>query len=103
MERPFLYALRTILALALATPVIVPFEPLAIVAYPFIVGKALYFRFLVECAFALWVIFIIWYPHYRPPRSWLLIALLAYVAVALLTSFTGSSVSRSLWSNYERM
>ena len=103
MERPLLYALRTTLVLALATPVIVSFEPLPKVAYPFIVGKALYFRFLVECAFALWVILIIRYPHYRPPRTWLLIILLAYVSVSLLTSFTGSSVSRSLWSNYERM
>ena len=94
---------RTALALALATPLMALGGWLPDAIFPHVVGKALYFRLWTEIAFAAWVLLIIRYPAYRLPRSWLLIALLVYLGVALAASFAGVSLARSLWSNYERM
>lgn len=103
MERLVANTTRAALALALATPLVVVVEPLPAVVFPFVVGKALYFRVLVEIAFLLWLPLLLWHPAYRPPRSWLLGIVGVYVAIALVASFTGISMGRSLWSNYERM
>ncbi len=103
MEKLIANTIRVVLALALATPLVVVSEPLPEIIFPFVVGKALYFRVLVEIAFFLWLPLWLWYPAYRPPRSWLLGLFGVYVAIALGASLTGVSVERSLWSNYERM
>ena len=71
--------------------------------FPFIVGKAVYSRTLIEIAFGLWVVLAIRSPEYRIPRSWLLVAMAVYLVVALLASLLGVSPQRSLWSTYERM
>ncbi len=54
--------------------------------FPFIVGKALWSRALIEIAFA-------------PPRSWLLVLPGAGLGVSLLAAWLGVSPQRSLWSN----
>ena len=71
--------------------------------FPFIVGKAVYSRTMIEIAFGLWVVLAIRSPEYRVPRSWLVVALVGYLAVALLASLFGVSPQRSLWSTFERM
>ena len=103
MERTLLAVVRTSLVLALAAPFIVMGAWLPEALYPYIVGKALYFRLVVEIAFAAWLLLIIRCSAYRPARSWLLLCLVVYLLVALLASFAGVSLTRSLWSNYERM
>ena len=103
MEKTLVTTIRVALALALAVPFVVMAGALPDTLYPHILGKALYFRLVVELAFAAWLYLIIRYPAYRLPRSWLLVALVAYLLVTLAASFTGVSLSRSIWSNYERM
>ena len=71
--------------------------------FPFVVGKALWSRSLVEIVFALWAVLALARSEYRPPRSWLLVLLAAGLAIALLAAWFGVSVERSLWSTYERM
>ena len=71
--------------------------------FPFVVGKALWSRSLVEIVFALWAVLALARSQYRPPRSWLLVLLAAGLAIALLAAWFGVSVERSLWSSYERM
>ncbi len=71
--------------------------------FPFVVGKALWSRSVIEVAFALWAVLALANPAYRPPRSWVLVALAAGLAVSLLAACFGVSPQRSLWSNYERM
>ncbi len=53
--------------------------------FPFIVGKALYSRMLIEVIFALWLILILRYPQYRPNRSLVLSAFALYLAVTLIS------------------
>ena len=102
-EKALLIAVQVAVALVLVTPLIVNAPPLPHSFFPFIVGKAIYSRTLIEIAFGLWVVLAIRSPEYRIPRSWLVAALAIYLVVALLASVLGVSPQRSLWSTYERM
>ena len=103
MEKPLANAVRVVLALVLVAPLIVMADPLPSTIFPYVVGKAVYTRLLVELAFGLWLALVLWHPEYRLPRSRLLLVLGIYVGVVLVASFTGVSLQRSLWSTYERM
>lgn len=94
-----LRAAQTGVVLILLTPFIVSTETL----YPFVVGKSLYWRTLVEIVFALWVLLALWAPQFRPPRSWLLGLIGVGFACSVLSALFGVSLQRSLWSTYERM
>ena len=87
------------LLLLLLTPLVV--TPSTV--YPFVVGKALYARAIIEVLFGLWVVLAVLAPAYRPRRSavWLLLA--AGLAWGVVAALVGSSPARSLWSTYERM
>lgn len=101
-SKPLAALLRTTqvgVVLVLLTPFVVSTETL----YPFVVGKSLYWRTLVEIVFALWVVLALWVPAFRPPRSWLLGLLGVGFACAVLSALFGVSPQRSLWSTYERM
>ena len=87
------------LGLILLTPFVVSQETV----FPFVVGKALYSRTIIEIVFALWVLLALLRPAYRPPRSFLLLLLVAALGAALLSAFLGANPQRSLWSSYERM
>ena len=71
--------------------------------FPFIVGKSIFARSLIEIVTALWVILALIKPEYRPRRSWVLIAFGVWVFISFVASLTGVSFTRSIWSNYERM
>ena len=98
-ERGLRVALFGVLGLLLLTPFVV--TPGTI--FPFVVGKALWSRALIEIAFTLWTVLALMHPGYRPPRSWLLALLAAGFCVASLSAGFGVSPGHSLWSNYERM
>ena len=98
-ETALRWAIFAGIALLLATPFVI--TPGTI--FPFVVGKALWSRSLVEIVFVLWTVLALANPAYRPPRSWLLLLLAAGLAVALLAACFGAGVQRSLWSSYERM
>ena len=98
-ERGLRVALFGVLGLLLLTPFVV--TPGTI--FPFVVGKALWSRSLIEIAFALWTVLALMHPGYRPPRSWLLALLAAGLCVSSLSAVFGVSPGHSLWSDYERM
>lgn len=80
-----------------------PFVVTQSTAFPFVVGKAVYSRTLIEVVFALWAVLALHAPAYRPRWSWLLALLGLGLATSLLSAAFGASFSRSLWSTYERM
>ena len=94
-----LWLVRAGLAAALATPLIVAPDAY----FPFVVGKAVYSRSVIEITFALWAALVIFYPRHRPGFSWVLIAFCVWFAVSWLASAFGVSYVRSMWSTYERM
>ncbi len=87
------------IVLLLWMPMVVTTETL----FPFVVGKALYARGLIEVITALWVVLILWDSRYRPPRSWILLAFAIYVLVAFLSALLGVNFTHSMWSDYQRM
>lgn len=87
------------IALVLLTPFVV--SPRTI--FPFVVGKALYSRSLIEVTFVSWALLSLCKPSFRPPYSRILVLLVVALGVAMLSAGLGVSVQRSLWSNYERM
>lgn len=100
LERLLRVAVFGGIALLLLTPFVVTTGTV----FPFIVGKALWSRSIIEVVFALWAVLVLVNPRrYRPPRSWLLGLLAAGFAVSLVSAAFGVSPLRSLWSTYERM
>ena len=85
--------------LVMAMPFIISNDTL----FPFIVGKAIYARSVIEVTFGVWLLLIFFYPRYRPSRSLIIAALGVWLLVSLVAGLTGVSVVRSLWSTYERM
>ena len=71
--------------------------------FPFVVGKATYFRGMVEILFALWVLVAVASPRYRLGRSWILSIFAIYVLVNLAAALMGVSFQRSFWGDYRRM
>ena len=71
--------------------------------FPFITGKAFFFRIIVEIIFALWLILIVRDQSARPVRSPLLVALAAFGVIITLATIFSQSPYHSFWSNFERM
>jgi O-antigen ligase/tetratricopeptide (TPR) repeat protein len=84
----------------------IPFVPLIISAslfFPYITGKAFVFRLIVEIIFACYLILAIRDESYRPKFSWILGAILAFLAVMAVADFFAINPFKAFWSNYERM
>lgn len=105
-ERPFnacSRGLRTALIVSLGLLLLTPFVVTTGTIFPFVVGKALWSRALIEVAFALWALLALRHAAYRPPRSWLLVLAAAGLGVSALSAAFGASPQYSLWTSYERM
>jgi len=85
---------------ALFTPLMVMPDTLI---FPFITPKAWFFQSMVAIAAAGYILLISSDPSYRPRKSALLIAVVAFIAIMALATVTGVDVRRSLWANHERM
>ena len=94
-----LWTVRAGILLVMAMPLILSNDTL----FPFIVGKAIYARSVIEVTFGIWLLLVFFYPRYRPSRSLVLAALAVWLLISLVAGFTGVSTVRSLWSTYERM
>ena len=94
-----LWTVRVGILLIMAMPFIVSNDTL----FPFIVGKAIYARSVIEVTFGVWLLLIFFYPRYRPSRSLVVAALGVWLLISLIAGLTGVSAVRSLWSTYERM
>ena len=103
MGKTLVYTVRACLAMALLSPLIVMADPLPFTFFPFIVGKALWARTMIEIAFGLWIVVMLRYGTFRMQRSWLPGIVAAYVLIALAASLFSVSPNRSLWSTFERM
>ena len=73
--------------------------------FPFISGKNLLFRILVEVAFAGWAVLALYDSSYRIniKKSPIMIAYGLFIVVLLLADLFGVDREKSMWSNFERM
>lgn len=96
--RGLVWMVRTGVFLVLLTPLVV-----TDVFFPFVVGKAVYARSIIEITFVAWVALVLLHPRRRPARSRVMAAFAAWLLVSGLAAVFGVSPTRSLWSTYERM
>ncbi len=99
LEKALLYGIWTGITLILLMPFVVTPQTI----FPFIVGKALYSRAIIEVIFGFWALLAFLKPAYRPPRSWVLIGFAIVLGASTLAACSGVSIQRSFWSTYERM
>ncbi|MEX2514727.1 MAG: O-antigen ligase family protein [Candidatus Paceibacterota bacterium] len=71
--------------------------------FPFITGKAFYFRTIVMIIFGAWAILALYDRRVRPQWSPVAWALAALLGVGLVASLLGINPGDSIWSNFERM
>jgi O-antigen ligase/tetratricopeptide (TPR) repeat protein len=71
--------------------------------FPFITGKAIVFRFLVQIAAAAWLILALKQPEYRPRRGGIIIVLMSFLVVLGISTVLAENPLKSFWSNFERM
>lgn len=92
--------------IVIAALFLIPIFPLIVANsyfFPFITGKAFYFRILVEIAFLGWVILAFLDAKYRPRLNAITITATLFVVITLVADLLGVNPIRSLWSNFERM
>ena len=94
-----LWAIHAVLVLLFFTSFIV--TPSTV--FPFIVGKAVWSRSLIEIIAGLYILLAIRSPEYRPRRSWLILLFGFQLGSVLIAGIFGSSFNLSFWSSYERM
>ncbi len=85
---------------------LLPFIPYIVannMFFPFITGKNFTFRIIVEVLFGVWAILALRNVAYRPNMSWIFAAFAAFVGIILVADLQGANVTKSLWSNFERM
>ena len=71
--------------------------------FPFVVGKAVYSRIMIELAFIMWIPLIVSSKEFRLPKNLILIAMAIYILVSIVSAIFGVSFNASFWSTYERM
>ena len=99
VEKGLLWAVRVGVFLVLLMPMVVTQSTL----FPYIVGKAIYARSLIEITFAFWIVLAVRAPAYRPPRSWLLWLFAMFLFVSFMAAVVGVSFQRSFWGDFRRM
>ncbi len=91
---------------ALGALFLIPFTPLIVannMFFPFITGKAFFFRILVEVAFAAWAVLAVMDKRYRPHWTWTSVILVAFVAWMFVADLFAVNPQKAFWSNFERM
>src|SRR3990167_8236641 len=92
--------------IALSALFLIPFTPLLVANtyfFPFITGKAFYFRILIEIAVAGWAVLALLDKEYRPRFSWIGAAVVGFVVWMFVADAFALNATKAFWSNFERM
>jgi len=71
--------------------------------FPYITSKQLPFNILMEILFAIWLVFILRYPEYRPKKNFISYGLVAYFIAILASCVISVDFNLSFWGDAERM
>lgn len=71
--------------------------------FPYITSKQLSFNIIIEILFALWLVFILRYPEYRPKKNYISYGLIAYFFAILASCVISVDFNLSFWGDAERM
>jgi O-antigen ligase/Flp pilus assembly protein TadD len=93
------YSIITLIFLLLASPLVFTGN----MFFPYITGKAFYFRTIVEIITALYVILVCFDKSFLPKKSPIAYALGAFLIIMGLATIFSVAPAKSFWSNFERM
>lgn len=99
-SKTFRYVLATGWVLLMS---ILPFLVTSSLFFPYISGKNLFFRAVVEIVLVLWVVSCLQDKTLRPKWGWILGILAGFTVWVGIADAVGINPLRSFWSNYERM
>ena len=71
--------------------------------FPFITGKAFFFRSIIEIVFVAWLLLTLSEKEYRPHKQKIYYVLLAFAATLFVSNILGNTTYKAFWSNFERM
>ncbi|MEI8061975.1 MAG: O-antigen ligase family protein [bacterium] len=71
--------------------------------FPYITGKAFYFRSIIEIITALYIILVCYDRSFLPKKSPIAYALGAFLIIMALATVLSVAPAKSFWSNFERM
>lgn len=104
MENPT--AKQIALAASIGALFLIPFTPLIVANgyfFPFISGKAFFFRTVVEIAVVAWLVVAALDASYRPKFSWIGVMVVGFVGWMFVADFAAINSAKAFWSNFERM
>ena len=99
-------AKQTARRIALGALFLIPFTPLIVANgffFPFITGKAFYFRIVVDITVVAWLLLCLLDKAYRPRFSWVGAAVVAFVLWMFVADAFAVNAIKAFWSNFERM
>lgn len=71
--------------------------------FPYIFGKAIILRMIIEVIAVLFILLVLLNRKYMPRRNYLFWGMVVYMTIKAITTLTGVNPFHSFWSNYERM
>jgi len=71
--------------------------------FPYITTKQFSFNILTEMLFALWLVFIMRFPAFRPKKNLITYGLIAYLLAILASCAVSADINLSIWGDAERM
>ncbi|MFH1610736.1 MAG: O-antigen ligase family protein [Patescibacteria group bacterium] len=92
------WVLVGVLYLILLTPLLITSK----YVFPFITGKTMFFRILIEVAVLIYVVLAILNKKYRPKMNKLIWAVVIFGIIVSLTTFLGVDAYKSFWGTIER-
>src|SRR3989344_4766010 len=95
--------LKSLIITGLFAVLLIPLIVSTSLFFPFITGKAFFFRVVVEIVFCAWVLLAIRDRNYLPKKSWISILMLLFIGIVGIADIFGVNPAKSIWSNYERM
>ncbi|MFH1575618.1 MAG: O-antigen ligase family protein [Candidatus Nealsonbacteria bacterium] len=99
LEKICLFVIQWGAYLALFSPLIINTK----FFFPFVAPKTIFFRILIEIILVAYIFLVMVNKTYRPRINPLTIAIVLFLAIFVLASFTGINLHRSFWSTNERM
>lgn len=94
---------RTVIYIACGALIIIPFIVTDNLFFPYVTGKNLLFRIAVEVMLVCWIVLVIHDSKFIPRKSLLFTSFSLFVMWMLVATLLGDNVTRSFWSNFERM
>lgn len=94
---------RVITVLLITGTLLTPFIFSGDMFFPYITGKAFFMRLMILLTTISYTGLALVDKNSRPKKSYMLYAMIAFMAILCISAFTSVNPTRSIWSNFERM